>query len=416
MSDAAAARTADAAFSPKVAIMLFLVGVFAFSAFITLSSFAPTSAEGDAGAHALSRSAIGYAGIVKLARLNDATVRVSRTPPLMLDPESVLLVVTPEEPVTMSGIATAGGGPVLIVLPKWLAIPHSERSGWVGRAMTMSEQSVANLIAPIVPQATLTRSRTAVEHVIDVESRATRSAPANAILRPAKIDEFQTIAAPGLKPVAKTKDGKIVLGLWETDDGDIYVLSEPDLLNNHGVGKLRTAEVALDILNMLRAPDEAIVFDVTLNGYATERNLLRLAFEPPLLAATLSFALVAALIAWRAATRDGPSMERDRALAYGKRILADNSAALVRLAGREHTMAPRYADFIRALAAERIGVRGDGSEATAAELDRFAAARNLSAPFSTLAAEANAAQTGADALAAARKLHAWTEEMIRATR
>jgi hypothetical protein len=107
---------------------------------------------------------------------------------------------------------------------------------------------------------------------------------------------------------------------------------------------------------------------------------------------------------------------KNRALAYGKRILADNSAALIRLAGREHTMAPRYADFVRAIVAERIGVARDGSETTSAELDRVAMARGLSQSFSTLAAEAAAAQNGVDALNAARKLHAWTEEMIRATR
>jgi hypothetical protein len=107
---------------------------------------------------------------------------------------------------------------------------------------------------------------------------------------------------------------------------------------------------------------------------------------------------------------------RGRALAYGKRILADNSAALIRLAGREHTMAARYADFIRTLVAERIGVARDGSETTSAELDRIAQARGLSSPFSPLAAEAASAQTGPAALAAARKLHTWTEEIIRATR
>ncbi len=412
----AAARRAPAAFSTPVAVMLVLVGIFSFSAYFTLSAFAPEVTEGDARAHALSRSAIGYAGIVKLARATGAIVNIGRTESYGAS-RSALVVLTPDAKLGFDDVNRLGQWTVLIVLPKWIAIPSFERPGHVMAAPAMSKDRVAELIEEIAPGATVSRETTAQKPVIEIDWRETRSPSIKPPFRPGTIQDLQTISAANITPVAKTKSGKMILGVVRGDDHpDIYILSEPDLLNTQGIADMATAGVGLDLLKALRNDGDTITFDVTLNGYARARNLMRLLFEPPLLAATLSFFLIASLIAWRAATREGPAAVRNRALAYGKRILADNSAALIRLAGREHTMSPRYADFIRAIVAERIGVARDGSETTSAELDRVAAARGLQQPFSTLAAEAAAAQNGPAALAAARKLHAWTEEMIRATR
>jgi hypothetical protein len=411
-----AARKNQASFSTPVAIMLVLVGVFSFSAYFTLSAFAPELDEGDARAHALSRSAIGYAGIIKLARRTGAIVNIGRNEAYGAS-RSALVVLTPDATLSFDDVNRLGQWTVLIVLPKWIAIPSFVRPGHVMAAPTMSKDRISELIEEIAPGAAISRETLPQKPVVEIDWRETRSPSIKPPFRPGTIQELQTFAAENVTPVAKTKDGKMLLGVIRSEDApDIYILSEPDLLNTQGIADKATAGVGLDLLNALRTQEDTITFDVTLNGYARVRNLLRLLFEPPLLAATLSFFMIASLIAWRAATREGPAAVKNRALAYGKRILADNSAALIRLAGREHTMSPRYADFIRAIVAERIGVARDGSETTNAELDRVAQARGLSQPFSTLAAEAAAAQNGVTALAAARKLHAWTEEMIRATR
>jgi hypothetical protein len=179
---------------------------------------------------------------------------------------------------------------------------------------------------------------------------------------------------------------------------------------------IATARAGMAILDALHGPGDAITFDVTLNGFERSRSLLRLAFEPPLLAATLSLLVAAALLAWRAATRAGPAARQTRAIALGKRALADNSAALFRLAGREHTMARRYAALSGAIAAEHLGVWRGETDETTAQLDRIGATRGVKERFSTLAAEASAAKNASDAVAAARKLHTWNEEILRATR
>ena len=74
----------------------------------------------------------------------------------------------------------------------------------------------------------------------------------------------------------------------------------------------------------------------------------------PCLGATLCLAAAALLMALQALTRFGAPRQAGRAIALGKRALADNSAALIRLARREARMAPRYLDLTRASVAATV--------------------------------------------------------------
>ena len=83
--------------------------------------------------------------------------------------------------------------------------------------------------------------------------------------------------------------------LGKLGNGPLFVLADPDLLNNHGMADARRAAAALALLDWLNSTDaEAVHFDVTLNGLGNSKSPLKLAFDPPFLAVTL--ALVAALL------------------------------------------------------------------------------------------------------------------------
>lgn len=416
-TDAARNARPPEVFSAKVAIALLLVGVFSFSAFITLSTFAPELASGnDAGAHALSRSAIGYAAAVRLARANGATVTITRAAP-GTRASAPLVVLTPRSKIMATDIDKLADWRALVILPKWLAVPNFSHPGWVSEAIAQSEDSVEEILEEIAPRATVLRATGTAAPVLTYDSVEAERINADGDLRPGEIKYLQTLSADGLIPVLKTKDGKTVLGVIRLrDQPDTYVLSDPDLLNTQGLANIATARAGMAILDALRGPSDPIAFDVTLNGFERSRSLLRLAFEPPLLAATLSLLVAAALLAWRAAIREGPAAARVRAIALGKRTLADNAAALIRLARREHTMSRRYAALVGTLAAERIGVWHGETDETVDDLDRIGTSRGVSQKFSDLAAEASAAQTAAATVAAARKLHSWNEEIVRATR
>jgi hypothetical protein len=402
-------------FSARVAIILFLVGVFSFSAFVTLSTFAPDFTDGDDGdAHALSKSAIGYAGAVKLIRAGGTHVTVSRSGPR--GQSTALVVLTPEKKIEFSVIERLAHVNALIVLPKWHHFPSTKHRGWVRESSAMGEEWLTEILGEIAPKTKIKQESATTSPALLFDATSAKIANPGP-LRPGKIVAFQTVVGPELRPIVSTKEGRTVLGLIERDDGPrIFVLTDPDLLNNQGLADVATARAGLALLSALNEAGGPVTFDVTLNGFERSRSLLRLALEPPLLAATLSFVIVAAMLAWRAATRSGPTARSKRMIALGKRTLADNSAALIRLAGRDATMAPRYAQMIRTVVAEQIHVARDAAKTTDAELDRIAQSRGVPVTYSELAAEAANAKTATETLSAARRLHAWTGDMIRATR
>ena len=411
-----AQRDPSNTFSPRVAITLFLVGVFSFSAFITLSTFAPEFMDGDdAQAHALSRSAIGYSGIVKLLKSMAIPVTVRRTEPSHNE-SRYLVVLTPRSPLTQDDVERLSAWRTLVILPKWHATQSMKRKGWVNDGNLIFESTVEATLEEHTPKLKLKRAPKASTYEARYQSDEAKFLSNTPTIVTGVIDGLQTISAPNVIPVLKTTSGDTILGVIRSEnDGEIYVLSDPDLLNNQGIAALKTAQAGFNILSSLRAHGDPIAFDVTLNGFLRSRSLMRLALEPPLLALTLSFVLVSALIAWRAATRDGPTQRHLRKLAFGKQILADNSAALIRLAGREHTMAKLYADMVRTTIAERLSLSLDDDAAVTTELDRIAAQKRISKSFTGLVATAASASNPNQALTSSKELQSWKQEITRAT-
>jgi hypothetical protein len=152
-----------------------------------------------------------------------------------------------------------------------------------------------------------------------------------------------------------------------------------------------------------------VVLDVSLNGLASGRNLLKLALSPPFLAATLCAVAAAALAGWQAAVRFGPRMRTGRAVALGAEALTENAAALIRMSGREHRMAARYAALVEARTARGVSAPADG---TASYLDGLGRRRPGLARWSELQAQAGAAKTREALLDAARRIHAWRREVV----
>ena len=133
-------------------------------------------------------------------------------------------------------------------------------------------------------------------------------------------------------------------------------------------------------------------------------------FDPPFLAVTLAIAAALLLAGLQAVARFGVPLRPQRAIAFGKTALVDNSAALVRKAGREARLGGRYAEMIRERVAAMLRLPPTmPPEKVEQRLDALAADRN----FSTLAADAANAGTPESVLAAAKALHHWQQEAIK---
>lgn len=402
MSDIAIGRPAGGeSFRRSTMLMVVAVGVAAFFAMLVLGAYAPDLRSGkNGGAHALSNAATGFSGIVRLAEATQRYPEIIRQE-YMHETED-LVVLTPENAATdlTDVLRTRQSRVTLLVLPKWQAFRDSKKPGWVKVAGLIPKNQPEGVLAP-GSKLNVRRSRTAGQMLVTVPTHAPAelSFPAPPIT--------QTISGNGLEPIITDAKGGVVLG--KLGDGPLFVLADPDLLNNHGIADARRAAAALTLLDWLNSTDaEAVYFDVTLNGLGNSKSPLKLAFDPPFLAVTLAILAALLLAGLQAIARFGVPLRPERAIAFGKAALVDNSAALVRKAGREAHLGRRYADLIRDRMAAILRLAPTMAEEKIVErLDALGSERS----FSSLAEGAEAASTREGVLAAAKALHHWEQEV-----
>jgi hypothetical protein len=396
-------RAADSQgpFNPRTMLLVVGVGVAAFIAMLVLGAYAPDLRSGhNGGSHALSNAATGFSGLVRLAGDTGRNPSIIRSESDLTNED--LAVVTPDHGWTDLSSILARRGPraTLIVLPKWDVGPDEKNTGWVVVNRLLPTGDPERTLYPSNPFL-VRRTKGHGEALVNLD----RTMPSDLhFLAPAVV---QTINGKGMQPLITTPSGAIVLA--KVGSGNLYVLSEPDLINNHGMGDIRQAKAALALLDYLNSTNaDGVLFDVTANGLGRSRSPLRLAFDAPFLGVTLTIFAAMLLAGWQALVRFGPVRRRERAIAFGKAALVDNSAALIRKAGREAHLGGRYAELVRERAAVlfRLPPALDESMASA-RLE----ALNPKRSFAAAADAAEQAQTRDELVSAARSLNQWLEEV-----
>lgn len=395
------ASSGERTFKRATVLAVVAIGAAAFIAMLVLGAYAPDLRSGkNGGAHALSNAASGFSGLVSLA---DATGRN----PAILRSESELeredlLIITPEAASTPLGdlFQRRGARLTLIVFPKWQTVGDRKHPGWVRIRGVLPAYEPEGVLAP-AQKFKIGRSKERGTALRTVHPAATHDFGFVA----SEVTQF--ISGPGIDPVIVDQKGRVVLA--KVAKSQLYVLADPDLLNNHGMADAKQAAAALALLDFLNSTDaESILFDVTANGLGRSRSPLKLAFDPPFTAVTLIIFVALLLAGWQAAMRFGSPKRPQRAIAFGKVALVDNSAVLIRKAGREAQMAPRFVDLIRERAAAAfnlpLSLKGP-------ELDERLDALSSMTRFSDLAAEANSVRHRDEMLVSARKLNHWLEEV-----
>ena len=387
-------------FDARVVAAVLAAGVLAFVAFLALSAIADdvSTNRRDGRAHALSIGATGYAGLVRLVNAVDRDARLLRDE-RALDTED-LVVVAVEQPlrdvrqldrmVSDGGrvaelVKRRGARATLLVFSKWITQEHPTRPGWVRVVNGLNDRPNG----PTVPL---------------------RGANRLSGLRVPTPAQTATVAASGAwRPILVTAAGSPVA--LQQGDRPLYVLADPDLLNNHGLRDRARAAAALALLAELSPTDaRGIGFDLTVNGLAGRANPVDLLFEPPFLALTVALfvaALLAGLTGW---ARLGPERREARAVAFGKLALVCNLAGVIRAAGREHRFGAAYADLQRERALRLAGAGALPPGDADALLDRLSPEGERWSDMSAGLAAAD----GRDALSRwARQAHRWTEGLKR---
>jgi len=436
-------------FSPKAVLGLVLFGALVFVALLWMLGSGMTSGNtNDGGGHVGGKGLNGYAALADL--LEKRGVKVSRTRNEAALDDPGLLVLTP--PLAADGdkigeiIAKHRYiGPTLLVLPKWpaMAVPAAlqkgkAQKGWVQLGDATTPAWGAELKNVGVMDVRVEALSDSDAHWAGLSYQGRLAAPK--AVQTAAIGNF-------LVPLVRDGRGHALVGyrndagyypdlayqagvdLGEGEDEDIFpliIVAEPDLLNNYGMADRNRALLALEIFRLASAGrKQAVSFDLTLNGFARNANLLTLAFTPPFLAATLCLLMAALAVGWRAFLRFGPPRQGGRAIAFGKRALVSNAAGLIRRTGRLHLVGPPYADHARERIARALSLpRMADTAATDAAIDRALANRKIngsqldgrkpdSPPFSVIAARLRSARRPRDILGAAQDLHSLERTLIR---
>jgi len=371
------------AFTMRAVLILVAMAIVGFVSFLLLFAYADELRPAqNGGTHALSTSAVGFAGLADLVKQTRGNVRMVRREADLGD--DVLLVLTPgpgTKPAAIKAILDRREGlPTLVILPKWIAVPLPGKPNWV-RTTGVIPGSMAALPLSEVREVTV------------------GSPPGEAL---------RTISGAGLETIYAAPDGAALAATVE--DSLLTIVADPDLFDNQGLATREGAERAMDILDEIGAGG-GVAFDLTLHGFGRNPNLLKLAFEAPFLPLTLCVLVAALLAGWHAMLRFGPAALPKRGVAFGKGALADNGAALLRLARRRHRTGARYAALMRETAAASTGApAGLSGDALDRYLDRLDPDGE---PFSHMAARAADAPDTRRLLDAARDLYQWKRTVTR---
>ncbi|MCK6459482.1 MAG: hypothetical protein L6Q95_06265 [Planctomycetes bacterium] len=357
-------------------------------------------------ADSFSRSALGHRAFVELLRELGIPTVVSRFNSGGKARDSALLVVA--EPrvgrndarhrmlLGMIGQAER----TLLVLPKWRGKESEQQPGFIEAAEPLEAWEVEAVLAAL--GADLDLVRVAPGETVSWRSGeigAMPDIPAPQLLR-GDFDSRCVWCAQG-----------VLLGYVETSRGSVLVLSDPDLLSNHGLVRPGNAVAAMGMLDLARGGQDAVVIDETLHGFGKEPSLYRALFEFPLGLATIQAILATAVLLWAAMGRFGAPRPPAPPFEAGKKALIGNIAALLAYGGHGAHALRRYLDGAVAEVRTALHVPAGLKAAEAEErLDRAHGAIRLR----ELRALVNRQSTDRrHILAIARRIHRWREETIR---
>lgn len=388
--------------------------------------------QGDTvGPSAFSRSAIGYAGIADVLQKLGTDVVKSRYDSLgKLTPGSVMVIAEPRpSPSTERTIRTLlKADTVLLVLPKWTGEPSKRKSSWLGEAALLSRADAAWVLHFVAPRADVVRS--------DAASWTTNTFA----ITPTLQGPIQLMSGGGLRPLIGDKDG-VLLGEISQGNGEflllsdplkplqrgaavthkrtIWVLSDPDIMSNHGFAAAGNAALAVAMFKHLLAGSGRVVFDETLHGFTSEpAGPLLLLFRFPFIIATIQGAIAIALLLWATLGRFGAPQPAPPPMSAGRLGLLQNIAKLVEFTGHHEVMIRRYVfETVRDVARQLHAPRGLSTPALVAWLQRVGAARGITTDCGALISETETLADGRRRSATslvrlARDIHRWRGEIV----
>jgi hypothetical protein len=378
------------AFSRRAILLLALCAIAFFALSAILSSRGGQYVSADkAGPGAYSVSAVGYAGFFNLLKAQGVPAVISAGDPLSdAGLRGTLIVAAPRA----QFIASAGAmnleraRRLLLVLPKWEALPDSDKPEWVASVEPLPM---------IIAQETLALAPSAGSRVFRKEWPAAWAIDEIGC-KPSGTGIAQLIRPGGMKVLVGDGQGAL---LAETTEGDrkIWVLSDPDVMSNHGIMDGRNAAFMVALVEALREQGDGlssapVVFDETAHGFREAIvSPYQALFSPPFSIVPLLAFCSAMMILWAGYGRFGAPCSAPSPLGLGKAKLIDNSARLLDYGGHHDVVLARYVRMMVRSAARALHAPGGLDEPSLVEwLDRIGRARGVNGSCGGILRLANA--------------------------
>jgi|GEM_PF-3153488 len=324
---------------------------------------------------------------------------------------------TAEKLIAIIDAASRVGRPVVLVLPKWAAMGSTSRPGWIEAEWLLPVDFVAQtMIFAEGPRSDETdrADDPPVLHCAGLSSlRAEPLGRAAPCVDLGKTAQVLSAALP-CEPLLWSDEG-VLIGRYEFEDRNIpiVVVSDPDLLNNRGLGRGDHASLLHSLISgHLNA--EGVIIDETLHGYKSDDTILKRAFSFPLVLLVIHAALLLALTLWAIVPRFGKELPPPSEVAPGKDLLIDNTAKLLLTAGNHTFALHRYLESTLAVLKRRFYLpQGTSLEAVILHLQGITDMRGISLDVAKLIKAARSPSlTHLHALRLGCKIHAWRERLL----
>ena len=400
-------------FSRRMLFWLVAIGVVSFLGSMALLAFGGGGSQGArVGGLPFARSALGHRAFVKSLQRLGIPVVVSRTGSVRKAGAGVLFVGEPRakgwNAAKVRRLMRASH--VILVLPKWKGKPDRRNPRWTASVTLLARSRVEKILRLVDPRARLVRPGKSVFW------SASRYAGGPTILQP------QLIRSPALRPII-TSDSGLLVGQLANARSTIWIVSEPDIFANHGIGKGENAKIAIGLIRTLRATGGPLVIDTTIHGAAGRPSLWGSLLEVPFVVASLAGILALAFVLWSGMARFGAPLPAAPLFEAGKLTLIDNATRLLRYGGHQREILDRYRRALVSAVTARLHapVHGPtGSDELVRWFDRVGQARGTRRRFSEIIGEIEtlaAAGSVSDRklLSAATRLYRWKGEMLDAS-
>ena len=407
-------------FSPKTVAWLVAVGLAAglvmagTSLFIGDGNYSVTP-----GANGFSRSALGHKAFIEALKASNRTVTVSQfgSDEKALDADLLMLLEPQPAYIPKAEMDSLLEAPrILVVLPKRIGFPGPTNPAWIAFRDILAPKTVERVLNTVVEDA----------EVVRVDDKKAKDLSwkfdTGWDLKP-DLQDLQLVKSDKIRPLVSVDDG-VLLGVIDgdgADDATIWILSDPDLIETHGLADKTNASFVDLMMTVLAPPDGRVVVDETIHGFKLDPSLARTALRPPFLFVTIVVVIAFTAFMMTATRRFGPIQRPAAVIRDGKAVFVSIMASL--LSGHNRHLVRRYVE-------RAVRDVGDGLHAPKALtghsliawLDDLAARKGLSPDLRARNFDLRIDATGTGAkldainvhLRLAADVHRWKQEMLRA--